>query len=148
MPVINFSAVNAKGSKAPLDAGTWEVVLAEVNTGESSQKKTPYVELVWKVTDEDAVKTDGASAKNSRVWDTYYMSEKALWRVQKVASALGVELDFPETGEVDVSEVQSVVAEAFRDAVGDSANVVTELRDYTNKNGEDAQATDVKEVTA
>lgn len=133
MPVINFSAVNSKGSRAPLDAGKWEVVLTEVKTGESSQKKTPFVELTWTVTDADAVKTDGASATKSRLWDTYYLSEKAFYRIQKVASALGVDLNLPTEGEADVTAED--LAEAFLAAVGDEATLETELESFTH-NGE------------
>lgn len=137
MPVINVKSAKSGGTRRPLAAGEWEARLEEVNAKESSQKKTPFVELVWKIVDSDAESTDG-SAYRGKVWDQLYVTDKSFFRVLKAASELEVDLGLPDDEEVDV-DVQDLV-EAFRDAVGSEATVVVKLED--DQNGKTYDGTD------
>jgi hypothetical protein len=145
MPVINVNvAKGGRGTRRPLSAGEWDAKLIEVNAKESSQKKTPFVELVWQVADPDAVDTTGSVFKG-KVWDQLYVTEKSFFRVLKAASELGVtiNLDEDDNGNAEV-ETEDLV-EAFRDAVGDEATVVTSLEDDPQGREYDDNSGDVKQ---
>lgn len=123
-------------SKAPLDEGLWEAKFVKFTSGESSQKKTPYVQLVLKVVDEDAVDTEGEAYKRNLFADTFYLTPNAMWRLKKFASEAGVEI--PEAGE----EYDSLkeYAEDLNDAfAGLEMTVATELEEYESKDGEAKQ---------
>lgn len=135
MPVVNLKSSN---SRNPLKEGEWEAVVKEVKSGETKVKGTPYVEFVYQVTDEDAVDTEGNRYKG-RVWDKYFVTETATWRLKKLVSALGGELP-DDDAEVDLADLAEDLAEQF---VGNDVKVKTSLREHDEK-----QYVDVDEVTA
>lgn len=130
--------LSASGTRHPLAPGEWAAIVSEIGHGESSQKKTPYVQVVWKVTDEDAVDTEGGAFKG-RVWDTYYLTEKSIWRLKKTASALGVDLGNEDADYDSLADFAEEIADAFR---GEEAVLVTDLRDGDSR--QFVEVTDVK----
>lgn len=148
MPVINLkSSGNGTRSRKPLEAGTWDAVVVEVNHGESKVKGTPFVEFVYKVSDPDAVRTDGEKF-TGKVWDQYYLTEAATWRLKKVASAVGAELP-SDDDEVELSDLAEDLAEQL---VGTEVRLTTRLRDDERGNtfddGTTKQYVDVESVEA
>lgn len=123
-------------SKAPLAEGDWEVRFVKFQSGESSVKKTPYVQVIWKVTDEEAVDTDGEPYKKNFFGDTFYLTENAMWRLKKFASEAEVEI--PEAGEEydSLAKYAADLTDAFH---GLEAVVTTVLEDYEDKDGNDRQ---------
>jgi hypothetical protein len=123
-------------SKAPLAEGDWEVRFVKFQSGESSVKKTPYVQVIWKVTDEEAVDTEGEPYKKNFFGDTFYLTENAMWRLKKFASEAEVEI--PEAGEEydTLAEYAADLTDAFH---GLEAVVTTVLEDYEDKDGNERQ---------
>lgn len=123
-------------SKAPLDAGEWEMQFVKFQSGESSQKKTPYVQAIFKVVDPDAVDTEGEPYKKNFYADTFYLTEAAMWRLKKFASEAEVEV--PEAGEEydSLAEYASELTDAFQGLEG---VVTTDLEDFTDKDGNERQ---------
>lgn len=121
------------GSKAPLAPGKYEVRLQKFVSGESSQKKTPYVQVVFTNQDEDAVDTEGESYGKRPVYgDTFYLTPKATWRLKKFASQAGVELPDGEQEFDSLAEFAAELTDAFE---GDYV-VETDLEEYENSSGE------------
>lgn len=122
-------------SKAPLDEGTWEVAFQKFTSGVSSKKKTPFVQVVFKVTDEDAVDADGEPyGKRPFYGDTFYLTEAAMFRIHNFASDAGVDL-----GELDAEydswkEYAAALTELFEGVEG---TVDTEFEYYENKAGDE-----------
>lgn len=129
-------------SKAPLDEGTWEFRFVKFTHGESSQKKTPYVQLVLKIVDEDAVDTEGEKYSKNLFADTFYLTEAAMWRLKKFASEAEVEI--PEAGEEydSLAEYAADLNDAF---AGLEGTVTTELEEYETKDGDSRQKAVVAE---
>lgn len=127
-------------TKAPLAAGEWEMRFVKFTSGESSKKKTPYVQAVWKVTDPEAVDTEDEPYKRNFFGDTFYLTEAAMWRIKKFASEAEVEI--PEAGEEydTLSEYAADLTEAF---AGLEAVVTTALEEYEKNDGSEG----VKAVT-
>lgn len=123
-------------SKAPLEEGTWEMKFSKFQSGLSSQKKTPYVQIVWKVVDEEAVDTEGEPYKRNFFGDTFYLTSKAMWRLKKLAEVAEVEI--PEAGDEydSLAEYASDLTDAF---AGLEATVRTVLEDYEDKDGNPRQ---------
>jgi len=123
-------------SKAPLAEGDWEVRFVKFMSGLSSQKKTPYVQVVWKVTDEEAVDTEGEPYKRNFFGDTFYLTENAMWRLKKFASE--AEIEIPEAGEEydSLADYAADLTEAF---AGLEAVVTTVLEPYEDKDGNDRE---------
>jgi len=128
-------------TKAPLAEGKWDMRFVKFTSGESSQKKTPYVQAVWKVLDEDAVDTEGEPYKRNFFGDTFYLTENAMWRLKKFASEAEVEI--PEAGEEydSLAEYAADLTEAFN---GLEATVETVLEEYEKNDGSEG----IKAVTA
>jgi len=131
MPVINVNTKASGGTRRPLAEGEWEVKLVEVKYKESSQKKTPGVELTFQVLDADAVDTTGQRFKGN-VWETLWITEKGFWRVAKTASSMGLDLDLEEDEEGNAQVDAEELVDVFRDAVGDEFTVVTYLEEDGN----------------
>lgn len=119
-------------SKAPLDEGTWEMKFVKFTSGESSKRKTPYVQVVWKVVDEEAVDTEGEVYKRNYFGDTFYLTENAMWKIKTFASEAEVEI--PEAGDEydSLAEYAADLTEAF---AGVEATVTTELENYEKNDG-------------
>jgi hypothetical protein len=128
-------------SKAPLAEGDWDMKFVKFTSGESSQKKTPFVQAVFKVVDPEAVDQDGEPYKRNFYGDTFYLTPNAMWRLKKFASEAEVEI--PDAGdEYDtLAEYAADLTEAF---AGTEVVVSTELEEYESKDGE----TKVKAVAA
>lgn len=123
-------------SKAPLDKGQWEVRFVKFQSGESSQKKTPYVQAIFKVVDEDAVDTEGNKYNRNLYADTFYLTPAAMWRLKKFASEAEVEI--PDAGEEydTLTEYASDLTDAF---AGLEGVLTTDLEDFTDKDDNDRQ---------
>lgn len=124
-------------SKAPLDKGTWEVRFKKFVSGESSVKKTPFVQAIFKVVDEDAVDTEGNAYKRDFYGDTFYLTPNAMWRLKKFASDAGVE-ELPSAGdEYDtLAEYATDLTEAFDGLEG---TVEVDLETFTDKDDNERQ---------
>jgi hypothetical protein len=121
-------------SKAPLAEGKWEVRFVKFQSGESSVKKTPYVQAIFKVTDEDAVDTEGEPYKRNLYADTFYLTSNAMYRLKNFATLAEVEI--PEAGDEydSLAEYAADLTEAFSGLEG----VVTVVHEtYENKDGEE-----------
>ncbi len=131
-------------SKAPLDGGKWNMAFSKFSSGESTVKKTPFVQAVFKVTDEDAVDLDGEPYGNRAFYgDTFYLTPAAMWRLKKFASEAGV--DIPESGDEydSLAEYASDLTDAFE---GVEALVEVEVESYQTKTDEDGEETGRKAV--
>ncbi len=123
-------------SKAPLAEGEWEVKFVKFTSGESSQKKTPYVQAVFKVVDTDAVDTEGEAFKRNLYADTFYLTPAAMWRLKNFATLAEVEI--PEAGDEydSLAEYAADLTDAF---AGLEGVAVTTLEEYESKDGETKQ---------
>src|SRR5688500_2083600 len=83
-------------SRSPLAEGSWDMGVKSFKSGESSVKKTPFVQVVLRVV-EDAVDAEGEEYKRDFYGDKFYLTPNAMWRLHKFASEAGVEL--PDAGE-------------------------------------------------
>ena len=122
-------------SREPLDAGTWEAKLVKFDSGESSNKHTPFVQPVFKVLDEDAVRTDGETFTGNLWGDKYWVTPAALFRLKQFMEEFGSE--FPEDAEYDT--IGELAAELTETLAGTEVTVVTGREDYVDKNDEDRQ---------
>ena len=123
-------------SKSPLDKGTWDMRFKKFVHGESSVKKTPFVQAIFKVVDEDAVDVEGNAYKRDFYADTFYLTPNAMWRLKNFASTAEVEV--PGSGE----EFDSLAdfAEALTDAFdGLEGTVEVDLETYEDKDGNERQ---------
>ena len=123
-------------SRAPLDKGAWDMRFKTFKHGESSQKKTPFVQAVFKVVDEDAVDTEGNAYKKDFYADTFYLTPNAMWRLKKFASEAGVEL--PEAGDEydSLADFAQDLTEAFDGLEG---TVEVDLESFTDKDDNERQ---------
>lgn len=117
-------------SKAPLDEGKWDARFVKFISGESSLRKTPYVQVVWKITDEEAVDVEGEAYKRNLFGDTFYLTEAAMWRLKKFASEAEVEI--PEAGDEydSLAEYAADLTDAFG---GVEATLTTTVEKYPSK---------------
>lgn len=123
-------------SKAPLAEGKWEAKFVKFQSGESSVKKTPYVQAIFKVVDEDAVDTEGEPYKRNLYADTFYLTSNAMYRLKNFAAEAEVEI--PEAGDEydSLAEYAADLTDAF---AGLEGVVTTTLEDYTDKNDNERQ---------
>lgn len=120
-------------SKAPLEAGTWDMEFQKFVAGVSSQKKTPFVQAIFKVTDPEAVDTAGEPyGKRPFYGDTFYLTEPAMFRIHNFASDAGVDLGELDDEYSSVKEYAAAVTELFD---GVEVAVETEIEDYEKKDG-------------
>lgn len=125
-------------SKAPIAEGTWDMAFVKFTSGESSVKKTPFVQAVFKVVDADAVDADGEPyGKRPFYGDTFYLTPNAMWRLKKFASEAEVEI--PDAGdEYDtLAEYAAELTDVFRGQDGLDVTVEVEHESYENKDGEE-----------
>jgi hypothetical protein len=103
---------------ALLEEGTHTATFLKFESGLSSQKGTPYIRPVFTGV-LDAQDTDGNEWPESKqVWSdwetlTFYITEKAMWRLKKLASELGVELPDAEEEFDSFGEFVEEMNEAF-----------------------------------
>lgn len=131
-------------SKAPLTEGKWEMQFVKFQSGESSQRKTPFVQAIFKVTDPEAVDTEGEPYKRNFYADTFYLTSAAMWRLKNFAAEAEVEL--PEAGDEydSLAEYASDLTDAFQGLEG---VVTTGLEEFTDKDGNDRQKAVVEEYS-
>lgn len=129
-------------SNSPLDQGEWDVKFVKFQSGASSVKKTPFVQAIFKVVDEEAVDTDGEPYKKNLYADTFYLTPAAMWRLKKFASEAEVEI--PAAGDEYDSwaDYATELTDAF---AGLEGTVVTELEDFTDKDDNERQKAVVTE---
>ncbi len=123
-------------TKLPLDKGSWDMVFKKFVSGESSVKKTPFVQAIFKVVDEEAVDTEGNAYKRDFYADTFYLTPNAMWRLKKFASEAEVEI--PAAGDEydDLAEYAQDLTDAFE---GLEATVEVDLESYEDKEGNERQ---------
>lgn len=129
-------------SKSPLDRGEWEVRFVKFQAGESSVKKTPYVQAIFKVVDEDAVDTEGEPFKRNLYADTFYLTSNAMFRLKNFAAEAEVEIPHAGDEYETLAEYAADLTEAF---AGLEGSVVTDLEDFTDKDDNERQKTVVVE---
>ncbi len=127
-------------SKAPLAEGDWEMRFVKFTSGESTVKKTPYVQSVWKVVDAEAENTEGEPYKGNFFGDTFYMTDNAMWRLKKFASE--AELEIPEAGE-EYDTLAEYAAELTDIFSGVEAVLTIVLEEYEKNDGSEG----IKAVT-
>lgn len=140
-------------SRMPLAPGRWEFELVKFEHGKSGVKKTPYVQPVFKVLDEDAVRVEldedtgelftGEEKFTGRVWgDNYWLTSNSLFRLKNLVAELGSELP----GEGEEVDDEAVYAQMLTDELAESTVVVqTGIEDYEDKNGDTRYKTVIEE---
>lgn len=123
-------------SREPLAKGTWEVKLVKFDSGLSSNKQTPFVQPVFKVLDEDAVRIDGEKFGGNLWGDQYWVTGAALYRLKEFTEALGGEL--PGEGE-EFDTIAEYAQELTNEFAGTTGTVTTDLESYVDKNENDRQ---------
>lgn len=120
MPKINFSNVTDEQNSGftPLAEGKY-VLTVEKCEADTTKNGNECFNLVFTIGD-----------TKRKVFDTLYFTEKALNRVKKACSCLGVACE----GEVDLTPEQFI---------GKSCNGYLVIRDYTGKDGTAKQTNDV-----
>lgn len=87
---IDFSDTESRGGEksgrsARFKPGDYKVVVSKVpTTGKSPEKKTPYVEFTYKVTE--------GKYKGKEISDRCYLSPSALWRLRNALEAMGMKV--------------------------------------------------------
>lgn len=74
-----------RGTFQPLPIGEYEVVISEVEVGESAQKKTPQIKMTLTVRED--VEQPG---KKRKIFQTLYFTEKTVEMNQRALKAMGV----------------------------------------------------------
>ena len=87
---LDFTDVEDKEFET-LPEGTYHAVVFDIEKGESSQKGTPLLNFEFKIL--------GGDHDGSRVWEDYYLTDGAKWRLKKALSALVPERD--HSGKLD-----------------------------------------------
>lgn len=95
--ILDMPAADVERPK-PLPAGTYDVIVKGLfETGESAQKKTPFVRFTYAITaagedvDEDELAEIGGIADKT-IKDTYYTTPEALFRLTDTLEAMGIDL--------------------------------------------------------
>lgn len=122
-------------SREPIADGKWQVKLVKFDSGESTQKNTPFVQPVFKVLDEDAVRTDGEKFTGNLWGDKYWVTPNALFRLKAFVEAMGGEL--AEGAEYDT--IGEMAQDLTNDFAGTEGVVYTSLEDYVDKDDNDRQ---------
>lgn len=122
-------------SKAPLEKGVWEGRITKFQSGESSKKKTPFVQVLFAITDEDAVDTEGEPfGKRTFYGDTFYLTSAAMFRLKNFALEAGVEI--PDAGEEfdSLKDYAAALTELFS---GIDVDLTVEHEEYVDKDDND-----------
>lgn len=89
--LINFKNVETGGSLGPLPSGGYNARIAKIEE-KKSQAGNMYLSFEFNV-------TDNGSYKNRKIWESFPLTENALWKLKQVLDAVGVDT----SGEVDFS---------------------------------------------
>jgi hypothetical protein len=101
MKVEDLTEVPDEPTSTLVPEGTYAVIVTDAEE-KTSSKGTPGIGLDLEITE--------GSEKGRAVWDTAWVTEKAMWRVKKVLSALKYEI--PE-GEFDLNTADLIGRRAF-----------------------------------
>lgn len=125
MPItINFDEM---APRELLEDGWYPATIRTApTTGKSSNKKTPYIRLVWTL-DDDETKS---------FQDDYYLTPKALFRIQTTMIRIG----FP------ANEVEGEISIEPEEFVGKGGLIHLEVHDYQDRNGKQQQINRVTDV--
>jgi hypothetical protein len=144
--VIDMGTVEgpAKPSRVPLSEGTWLAEVTKFSFVEANSGNVG-IEVVYKVTDDEATNTDGEPFKG-RVWDTMWFSDKSLKMTKGKLQALGVDVDSVVITSDD--ELKDFVRDLKDDFTGAEVKLVTEVEEseYQGKTRERARVKFVNEL--
>lgn len=122
--ILDMPAADVERPK-PLPAGTYDCIVKGLfETGESAQKKTPFVRFTYAITaagedvDEDELAEIGGIADKT-IKDTYYTTPEALFRLTDTLDAMGIEMDDGKTVRQALSETPNA---SLRIVVGHRAS--------------------------
>jgi len=101
MKVEDLTEVADEPTSTLVPEGTYAVIVTDAEE-KTSSKGTPGIGLDLEITE--------GSEKGRAVWDTAWVTEKAMWRVKKVLSALKYEI--PE-GEFDLNTADLIGRRMF-----------------------------------
>ena len=117
------------GSKAPIAEGKWDAVVTKWVKGNSSKKETPYVQPIFKIT-EEAEDVDGNAYKRPVYGENFYITAAAVWRLKNFVSDAGLQLSGDEFEGETFDEIAEILAEELTELFKDSDFVITtELED-------------------
>lgn len=132
------------GSKAPIAEGTWDAVVTKWVKGNSSKKETPFVQPIFKIT-EEAEDVDGNPYKRPVYGENFYITEKAVWRLKKFVSDSGLELSGDEFEGESFDEIAEVLAEELTELYSNTDFVInTELEDSWDGTKQYSRVTGIK----
>lgn len=97
-------AYKGDGQTVVLPKGTYFLAGCKLTRGESSQKKTPYVDVTMVVY--------GGDHHGDKTRIRYYLSEKSLFRIANLADACGYQDEFDT--DVDAELGEAVLGRVFR----------------------------------
>lgn len=143
--VIDLGAVEgpAKPSRVPLAEGTWLAETSKFSFVEANSGNVG-IEIVFKVTDDDAVNEDGEPFKG-RVWDTMWFSDKSLKMTKGKLQSLGVDVDSVVVTSDD--DLKDFVRDLKDDFMGVEVKIVTEIEE-SEYQGKERRKTRVKFINS
>jgi hypothetical protein len=125
---IDFGSVEGRGNFGTLaesPKGGWEAETVDFKYKKASTG-TPGIEVTYKITDEEAVDTDGKPYKG-KAWDRMWVSAKAAGIMKDKLSVLGYDVDSLVIE--DEGDVKDLAAELKDDFVGVRVRLVTETEE-------------------
>lgn len=128
---IDFGSVEGRGNFGTLaesPKGGWEAETVDFKYKKAGTG-TPGIEVTYKVTDEEAVDTDGKPYKG-KAWDRMWVSEKAAGIMKDKLTVLGYDVDSLVIE--DENDVKELALELKEDFVGVPVRLVTELEEDKN----------------
>lgn len=111
MPKINAKDPKFQGDNGGIELfpkGNYFLAGKSLKRGESSQKKTPYVDVV--------MVAYGGDLHGRKTKERFYLSEKSLFRIANLADACGYEEDFDTDDDSDLG--QAILGVVFRGTIG------------------------------
>lgn len=140
--MVDFTSLLEKKTddvEAPalLPTGSYLMTIAQYRTGESAQKKTPYVEFDLKVAQAMEVEDQEALAKVKNLQDKtlktqFYLSEDSLFRLKDFLSKTGLPTEGRSFSEIlsEVAGAQIVGIVSHRVNPNNSEQIFAEVRNF------------------
>lgn len=143
------TAARVKALKTSPGTG-WLAELLEAKYTTSKSSDNVGIELVFKVTDEDATDIDGTPFTGKKQWDRIWFSEKSLKMTKIKLAGLGIDVDTLIIE--DEADVQDLAAD-LRENAGLEVSLVVEAKEDNYGTGEywdgtQKYKTDVKFINA
>lgn len=120
-----------------LPQGTYLMTIAQYKTGESAQKKTPYVEFELKVVSPVEVEDQESLAKVKNLQDKtlktqFYLSEDALFRLKDFLTKTGLPVEGRSFNEIlsEIAGAQVVGIVSHRVNPNNTEQVFAEVRNF------------------